>query len=76
MTDKVETEVESELAERLTPTVPSAGTTENDLQNTRKHVLPENHLETQMEKPVNSNQVENSGETVLPKHSLFFPPIK
>ncbi|XP_062471511.1 dual specificity tyrosine-phosphorylation-regulated kinase 4 isoform X2 [Pezoporus occidentalis] len=76
MADKVETEVESELAERLTPTVPSAGTIENDLQNTRKHVLPEKHLETQKEKPVNSNQVEHSGETVLPKHSLFFPPIK
>uniref|UniRef100_A0A8B9IRL1 dual-specificity kinase n=1 Tax=Amazona collaria TaxID=241587 RepID=A0A8B9IRL1_9PSIT len=76
MADRVETEVESELAERLTPTVPSAGTIENDLQNTRKHVLPEKYLETQMEKPVNSNQVEHSGETVLPKHSLFFPPIK
>lgn len=76
MADKAESEVESELAERLTPTVPSAGTTENDLQNTRKHVLPEKHSETQMEKPVNNDQIEHSGETVVPKHSLFFPPIK
>lgn len=70
-------EVRSELAERLTPIVSSAGTTENDVQNTRKHVIPENHLETQMlEKPIKNDQAEYSGETTLPKNSIFFPPIK
>ncbi|XP_054668847.1 dual specificity tyrosine-phosphorylation-regulated kinase 4 isoform X1 [Grus americana] len=68
--------VKSELAERLTPTVPSTGTIENDVQNTRKHVIPEKHLETQMEKPIRNDQAEHSGETALPKNSLFFPPIK
>ncbi|KAK4830326.1 hypothetical protein QYF61_010090 [Mycteria americana] len=65
--------VKSELAERLTPTVPSTGTTENDVENTRKHTIPEKHLETQTEK---NDQAEYSGETALPKNSLFFPPIK
>ncbi|XP_071673227.1 dual specificity tyrosine-phosphorylation-regulated kinase 4 isoform X2 [Patagioenas fasciata] len=70
-------EVRSELSERLTPTGSSAGTTENDVQNTRKHVIPEKHLETQMlEKPIKSDQAECSGETTLPKNSFFFPPIK
>ncbi|XP_027638699.2 dual specificity tyrosine-phosphorylation-regulated kinase 4, partial [Falco peregrinus] len=69
-------EVTSGLAERLTPTVPSMGTTENDVQNTRKHVIPEKHLETQMEKPIKNEQAEYSSETALPKNSLFFPPIK
>ncbi|XP_009936770.2 dual specificity tyrosine-phosphorylation-regulated kinase 4 isoform X2 [Opisthocomus hoazin] len=68
--------VESELAERLTPTVPSTSTTENDGQNTRKHVIPEKHLETQKEKPIKTCQAEHSCETALPKNSLFFPPIK
>ncbi|XP_010180091.1 PREDICTED: dual specificity tyrosine-phosphorylation-regulated kinase 4, partial [Mesitornis unicolor] len=69
-------EVKSELAERLTPTAPSPGTMENDVQQTRKHVIPENYLETQMEKSVKNEQAEHIGETALPKNSLFFPPIK
>lgn len=68
--------VKSELAERLTSTVSSTGTTENDVQNTRRHVIPEKHLETQMEKPIKNDQAEHSRETALPKNSLFFPPIK
>ncbi|KAM6286941.1 dual specificity tyrosine-phosphorylation-regulated kinase 4 isoform 2-T2 [Spheniscus humboldti] len=51
-------------------------TTENDVQNTRRHVIPEKHLETQMEKPIENDQAEHSRETALPKNSLFFPPIK
>ncbi|XP_076201520.1 dual specificity tyrosine-phosphorylation-regulated kinase 4 isoform X2 [Aptenodytes patagonicus] len=51
-------------------------TTENDVQNTRRHVIPEKHLETQMEKPIKNDQAEHSRETALPKNSLFFPPIK
>lgn len=68
--------MKSELAERLAPTDPSTGTTENDVQNTRKHIIAERHLETQMEKPLRNDQAEHSGETALPKNSLFFPPIK
>ncbi|XP_074967357.1 dual specificity tyrosine-phosphorylation-regulated kinase 4 [Phalacrocorax aristotelis] len=68
--------VKSKLAERLTPTVPSTGTKENDVQNTRKLVIPEKHLETQMEKPIKNDQAEHNGDTALPKNSRFFPPIK
>ncbi|KAM6438296.1 dual specificity tyrosine-phosphorylation-regulated kinase 4 [Rhynochetos jubatus] len=69
--------VKSERAERLTPTVPSPGTTENDVQNTGKHVILEKHLETQtLGKPVKNDQAEHSGETAIPKNSLFPPPIK
>ncbi|XP_074003041.1 dual specificity tyrosine-phosphorylation-regulated kinase 4 [Numenius arquata] len=68
--------VRSELAERLTPPVPSTGTTGNDVQNTRKHAIPEKHLESQTEKPIKNDQAEHSSETALPKNSLFFPPIK
>ncbi|KAM6097270.1 dual specificity tyrosine-phosphorylation-regulated kinase 4 [Chlamydotis macqueenii] len=68
--------MKSELAERLTPTVASTDTTENDVQNTRKHGLPEKHLDTQMEKPIKNDKAEHSGETALPKNSHFFPPIK
>ncbi|XP_068860062.1 dual specificity tyrosine-phosphorylation-regulated kinase 4 [Aphelocoma coerulescens] len=65
--------VRSELADRLTP---FTGTAENDVQNTRKHGIPEKYLENHMEKPIKYNQAEDSGERALPKTSLFFPPIK
>ncbi|XP_008640653.1 dual specificity tyrosine-phosphorylation-regulated kinase 4 [Corvus cornix cornix] len=65
--------VRSELADRLTP---FTGTAENDVQNPRKHGIPEKYLENHMEKPIKYNQVEDSGERALPKTSLFFPPIK
>ncbi|XP_032913300.1 dual specificity tyrosine-phosphorylation-regulated kinase 4 isoform X2 [Catharus ustulatus] len=65
--------VRSELADRLTP---FTGTAESDVQNTRKHAIPEKYLENHMEKPIKYNQAEDSGERALPKTSLFFPPIK
>uniref|UniRef100_A0A8B9BY68 dual-specificity kinase n=1 Tax=Anser brachyrhynchus TaxID=132585 RepID=A0A8B9BY68_9AVES len=69
--------VKSELGERLTLTVPSTGTTENDVQNhTMKHAIPEKLLDTEIEKPIKNDQAEHSGETALPKNSFFFPPIK
>uniref|UniRef100_A0A8B9UN54 dual-specificity kinase n=1 Tax=Anas zonorhyncha TaxID=75864 RepID=A0A8B9UN54_9AVES len=69
--------VKNELGERLTLTVPSTGTTENDVQNhTMKHAIPEKLLDTETEKPIKNDQAEHSGETALPKNSFFFPPIK
>lgn len=69
--------MKSELGERLTLTVPSTGTTENDVQNhTMKHAIPEKLLDTETEKPIKNDQAEHSGETALPKNSFFFPPIK
>ncbi|XP_014725420.1 PREDICTED: dual specificity tyrosine-phosphorylation-regulated kinase 4 isoform X2 [Sturnus vulgaris] len=65
--------VRSELADRLTP---FTGTAESDVQNTRKHAIPEKYLENHMEKPIKYDQAEDSGERALPKTSLFFPPIK
>ncbi|XP_039918183.1 dual specificity tyrosine-phosphorylation-regulated kinase 4 [Hirundo rustica] len=65
--------VRSELADRLTP---FTGTAESDVQNTRKHAIPEKYLESHMEKPIKYDQAEDSGERALPKTSLFFPPIK
>ncbi|XP_009072225.1 PREDICTED: dual specificity tyrosine-phosphorylation-regulated kinase 4, partial [Acanthisitta chloris] len=65
--------VKSELAERLTP---FTGTTENYVQATRKIVLPDKYLENQMETPIKNDQAEYSGQSALPKTSLFFPPIK
>uniref|UniRef100_A0A803V659 dual-specificity kinase n=1 Tax=Ficedula albicollis TaxID=59894 RepID=A0A803V659_FICAL len=65
--------VRSELADRLTP---FTGTAESDVQNTRKHAIPEKYLENHMEKPIKYDQAEDSGERALPKASLFFPPIK
>ncbi|XP_036260949.1 dual specificity tyrosine-phosphorylation-regulated kinase 4 [Molothrus ater] len=65
--------VRSELADRLTP---FTGTAESDMQNTRKHAIPEKYLENHMEKPIKYDQAEDSGERALPKTSLFFPPIK
>ncbi|XP_051626687.1 dual specificity tyrosine-phosphorylation-regulated kinase 4 isoform X2 [Manacus candei] len=66
-------QAESELAERLTP---FTDTRESDVQNTRKHVIPEEYLENQMERPVPYDRAEDSGETAFPKTSFFFPPIK
>ncbi|XP_068046855.1 dual specificity tyrosine-phosphorylation-regulated kinase 4 isoform X2 [Anomalospiza imberbis] len=51
-------------------------TAESDVQNTRKHAIPEKYLENHMEKPIKYDQAEDSGERALPKTSLFFPPIK
>nr|XP_030119373.3 dual specificity tyrosine-phosphorylation-regulated kinase 4 isoform X1 [Taeniopygia guttata] len=65
--------VRSELADRLTP---FTGTAESDVQNIRKHAIPEKYLENHMEKPIKYDQTEDSGERALPKTSLFFPPIK
>ncbi|XP_023783456.1 dual specificity tyrosine-phosphorylation-regulated kinase 4 isoform X1 [Cyanistes caeruleus] len=65
--------VRSELADRLTP---FTGTAESDVQNTRKHAIPDKYFENHMEKPIKYNQGEDSGERALPKTSLFFPPIK
>ncbi|XP_066039878.1 dual specificity tyrosine-phosphorylation-regulated kinase 4 isoform X2 [Chamaea fasciata] len=65
--------VRSELADRLTP---FTGTAESDVQNTRKHAIPEKYLENHMEKPIKYDQAEDSGERAFPKTSLFFPPIK
>ncbi|KAJ7397723.1 Dual specificity tyrosine-phosphorylation-regulated kinase 4 [Pitangus sulphuratus] len=64
---------ESELAERLTPFTDTA---EGDVQNSRKHVIPEKYLENHMERPDPYDQAEDSGETAFPKTSFFFPPIK
>ncbi|XP_067160460.1 dual specificity tyrosine-phosphorylation-regulated kinase 4 isoform X1 [Apteryx mantelli] len=68
--------LKSELAEGLTPTVPSTGSIENELQNTSKPVIPEKQLKTRVEKAIKKNQAEHSGETALQKNSFFFPPIK
>ncbi|XP_062426322.1 dual specificity tyrosine-phosphorylation-regulated kinase 4 [Rhea pennata] len=68
--------VKSELAERLTPIVPSTGSIENKLQNTSKPVIPEKQLKTQMEKSVKKTQAEHTGDTALQKNSFFFPSIK
>ncbi|XP_009899760.2 dual specificity tyrosine-phosphorylation-regulated kinase 4 isoform X2 [Dryobates pubescens] len=69
----VDDKVQSELAERLAPTLLS---TENDVQNRRKLVISEKHLEAQMENPLQSDPEEHSGENTLSKNPLFFPPIK
>lgn len=69
----VDDKVQSELAERLAPALLSA---ENGVQNRRKLVISEKHLEAQMENPLQSDPEEHSGENTLSKNPLFFPPIK